>query len=86
MAAKSLSMPKSGSAGLPGQISLIVELSTAIWLSSKNRNYYGALTFGKRSAPPKLNMAFEVELFTGDCEARIKPGVGTNHYKLLKAD
>lgn len=86
MRAKSLTMPKSRSAGLSALIGLVVELSAAIWLASKDRNYYGALTFGKRSAPPKLNIAFEVELFTGDCDARIKPGVGTNHHKLLKVD
>jgi hypothetical protein len=85
MRAESMSVPKSWSAGLPGLISFVVELSTAIWLASES-SYYGAWTFGKRCAPPKLNMAFEVELFTGDCDARIKPGVGTTHEKLLKED
>ena len=45
--------------------------------------YYGALILGKRSAPPKLNMALAVEVLMGDYEARNRPAVGPNKKDLL---
>jgi hypothetical protein len=48
-----------------GRLDIVVQLGAAKVYCSK-LSYYGYRSFGKRLAPPKLNIAFAVLLFNGD--------------------